>query len=207
MPRTVDRLSRGIRAFNAATSIGVKKKGLSMAVCSTLFWSIIVPSISYGSELGVMRPDEIETIRKFQRYIGRRCQRFPSKSPNFSAYYSLGWLSLDRYIGVKKLLFLKTMAVMKEHAVCKQTLMRKAYDFNNDLEKRVINEYERPIFEILKTARTFGMFDECMRMALNGCHVGKREWSRKVWETAWDWKMRRLPSYINNPILVAYFSR
>ena len=80
--RTEERISKGRRAFNAITSVGIKRKGISMKVGSTLFWSIIAPIVSYGCEVWVLRSDEIELLRKFQRMIGRRCQRLPPKSPN-----------------------------------------------------------------------------------------------------------------------------
>ena len=88
--RTEDRISRGRRAFNAVTSIGIKNKGVCMSVCTTIFWAIIMPNVTYGSELWVLGGNETELLRKFQRYVGRKCQRFPNRSPNYSAYYPLG---------------------------------------------------------------------------------------------------------------------
>ena len=164
MPRTLDKISRGRRTFNAATCIGVKKKGLSMNVCSTLFWSIIAPTVTYGCELWVLRADEKEALNKFQRYMGRKCQRLPSRSPNYSAYLPLGWLSLIRYISAKKLLFLRTIIVMNEMAVCKRILVSRAEDFLQDIDKGSRNEFESPIFEMLKTAHEFGILEICTYM-------------------------------------------
>ena len=45
-PRTEERLSKGRRSFNAITNVGIKKKGISMKVCSTLFWTIIAPIVT-----------------------------------------------------------------------------------------------------------------------------------------------------------------
>ena len=102
MARTEDKISRGRRAFNTITSIGIKSKGVCMAICTTVFWTIIIPIVTFGSELWILRPDEIDLLRKFQRYVGRRCQRFPPRSPNYSSVYPLGWMSIDRFIQVKK---------------------------------------------------------------------------------------------------------
>ena len=55
-------------------------------------------NFSLGRELWVLKGEEIEELRKFQRYIGRRCQRYPKRSPNYSAYTPLGWMSIDRVI-------------------------------------------------------------------------------------------------------------
>ena len=44
-PRTEDRISRGRRAFNAISSIGIKKNGVCINVCTNVFWSIIMPKV------------------------------------------------------------------------------------------------------------------------------------------------------------------
>ena len=58
--RTEDRISRGRRTFNAVTSIGIKSKGVCMSICTTVFWAIIMPIVTYGSELWVLHPDEVK---------------------------------------------------------------------------------------------------------------------------------------------------
>ena len=106
-PRIDDRISKGRREFHSVSGSGIRKKGVNMTVCSYLYWSIIIPIVTYGSELWVMKKDEIESLRKFQRYLGRKCQRFPSRSPNYSACAPLGWISIEKVIFVKKMMFYK----------------------------------------------------------------------------------------------------
>ena len=182
MPRTEDRISRGI---NAVSSIGVRKKGINMATCSILYWSIIVPIVTYGSELWVMSSGKICELRKFQCYIGRRCQRFPKRTPNYSAYIPLGWMSIDRVIQVKKLLFLRTILVMKDHDVCKRILRARANDFSNNVERGRRSENSSPIYEIMSTSIQAGLYDIRMRMINNGCYLSKFEWKKLVWEKIW----------------------
>ena len=100
--RVTERISKGRRCFNALSSLGIKKSGIIMKTCATLFWSIVIPVVTFGSEFWVFKGHEIELLRKFQRQIGRRCQRFPDRSPNYSAYAPLGWLSIDRMVQIKK---------------------------------------------------------------------------------------------------------
>ena len=87
--RLEERISKS-RSFNSITSIGIKKRGVNMKTCSTIVWTLIIPVLTYGCELWILKGKDIEILRKFQRQIGRRCQRFPSKSPNHSAYSPLG---------------------------------------------------------------------------------------------------------------------
>ena len=183
--RTEDRISRGRRAFNSVTSIGIKKKGVCMSVCTTIFWAIIMPIVTYGSELWVLRGNETELLRSFQRYVGRRCQRFPKRSPNYSAYYPLGWISIDRFIKVKKLLFLRTILVMPDDAICKRMLTHKAEIYTEHQVTSARNEFDSPIFEILNVCKEFGIFEKCIEMINGGCYLSKLEWKTMVWDIAW----------------------
>ena len=185
MPRTLDRISKARRAFNAVASLGIKKGGINMSTCSILYWSIIVPIVSYGSELWVLKGEEIAEIRKFQRYIDRRCQRYPKRSPNYSAYTPLGWMSIDRFIQVKKLLFLRTILIADENDTCKRILCTRAVDFANNIGKGRANEHASPIFDLLNTSIEVDLYDICMRMIMNGHHLSKRGWKELVWKKVW----------------------
>ena len=185
MPRTMDRISRGRRAFNAVASLGIKKNGINMSTCSTLFWSIIVPIVTYGCELWVLKGEEIEELRKFQRYIGRRCQRYPKRSPNYSAYTPLGWMSIDRVIQAKKMLFLRTMLIAEDMDISKQILNSRATEFSENLGICRRNEFSSPIYDILNTSIHLEMYDTCMRMIIGGCYYSKSEWKDIVWRKVW----------------------
>ena len=184
-PRTDERISKGRRAFNAVTSVGIKKKGISMRVCSSLFWSIIAPITTYGCEIWVLRGDEIEMLRKFQRMVGRRCQRFPQRSPNYSAYSSMGWLSIDRYIQGKKLMFLRTILELEDDAICKRLLYERSLEYANQRAKASTNEHDSPIYDLLNTSADIGLYEVCMNMIRNEHHYTKQEWKVIVWEKIW----------------------
>ena len=88
-----------------------------VSVCSTIYWAIIIPVVAYRSSLLALRGDEIEKLMSFQRLIGRRCQRFPSHSLNFSAFCPSGWITLDWNIEIRKHLFLHAIMAMKDNAI------------------------------------------------------------------------------------------
>ena len=45
-----------------------------MSIIASLFWTIVVPVVTYGSEVWVMKGDKIESLRKFQQNVGRKSQ-------------------------------------------------------------------------------------------------------------------------------------
>ena len=146
---------------------------------------IIAPIVTYGCEVWVARGDEIDLLRKFQRMIGRKCQRLHPKSPNFSAYLPIGWLSIDRFIQGKKLMFLRTILVLENDAICKRILKERALEFSQNIPKARLNENDSPIFDILNTCIDTGLYDICMNMIHRDQYYTKEQWKLLVWDAVW----------------------
>ena len=195
--RVDERISKGRRAFNSILNTGIKQKGLGMSIITSLYWSIVVPVVTYGSEVWVLKGDEIDALRKFQRYVGRRSQRFPQRSPNFSAYAPLGWVSLEKVVYVKKLLFLRSICVMKDEAISRRLLMNRTHAYNNDRTNGRTNVHNSPMFEIYNVAERVNLLDECLNMALNGHFYGKKDWNRIVWSKVWALEDEEILLYKN----------
>ena len=162
--RTVDKISKGRITLNAAAGLGIKKAGLTISTCNVIMWSVIIPIITYAAELWVLKQSDVRIIDEFQRYAGRRIQRFPRDSPNETSFVGLGWMRLENFICVKKLLFLRTMVVREEMCIYKRVLCSISEVFNNDVRKGIENLNDSPIFEILRIAIMYKLYDEVMRM-------------------------------------------
>ena len=66
--RIEENISKGRRAFCAASGIGIQTGGLTLRICCFIYWTIIVPIVTYASELWVIRDSDIDKLDKFQRY-------------------------------------------------------------------------------------------------------------------------------------------
>ena len=125
-------------------------------------------------------------IRKFQRYVGRRSQRFHQRSPNFSAYTPLGWISLDKVIYIKKLLLFRNICAMKEESPCRAMLSQRARKFYGNRASSKLNVNDSPMFEMFDVAERLNLIDTCFNMIMNGHTYSKKGWSKIVWESAWN---------------------
>ena len=183
--RTTDKIKKGRKTLNAASGIGLRQGGLTMKVCSFLFWSLIVPIVTFASELWVLKDEDINALDAFQRYAGRRVQRFPYHSPNETSFVGLGWMRMENYIAAKKLIFIRTIVAMDD----------------NDRGMCLANKYDSPLFNIFKMAMCFGILNEVMRMIYGLDIRSKRQWSNLIWKRAWlveddDWSFRtRISKY------------
>ena len=99
--RVIEKIRKGRKVFNMASGLGLKPGRLTIKTCSLLFWSMIIPIVLYASELWILKDNDIGILDTFQRYIGRRVQRFPSKSPNETSCVALGWIRSELFVYVK----------------------------------------------------------------------------------------------------------
>ena len=53
------KISKGRKALNAAAGLGLKPGGLSIAGCGIIFWSLVVPIVTFACELWILDDDDI----------------------------------------------------------------------------------------------------------------------------------------------------
>ena len=46
--RTEDKISKDRRGLCAAASLGIRKGGLNMVTCNLIYWSMIIPKVTYA---------------------------------------------------------------------------------------------------------------------------------------------------------------
>ena len=184
--RIEEKISKGRKTLNASTGLGIRKNGLNMGTCNIVFWQVVVPTITFGSEVWVSSETDDELLLNFQRYAGRRVQRFPQRSPNGSSFYGLGWIKLTLYIQIKKLLFILTILMMEPLNVIRRVFELRLSQFSTDTTKCRENRFKSPIFDILEVAINFGLYSIIKDMTLNETPVpSKKTWSNLVWRRAW----------------------
>ena len=193
--RTIDKVKKGRKTLNAASGIGLKRGGLSMKACSFIFWSLIIPVTTFASELWVLKDNDVQLLEDFQRYAGRRVQRFPSCSPKETSFIGLGWMRIENFIAAKKLIFIRTIAKMDDNSPVKNVLIYRSMSFSNNIEKGLDNIFDSPVYNILKYAMCYGIMREVMGLILGTHMYTKKQWSNLVWSKAWqiedqDWEFR-----------------
>ena len=191
--RVEEKISKGRKTLNASTGLGIRKNGLNMITCNMIFWRVVVPTTTFGCEVWIMSERDEENLLNFQKYSGRRVQRFPQRSPSSSSFYGLGWLRLATYIRCKKLIFILTILKMDPTNIIRQIFGLRFATFCENPRNGRTNKYRSPIFDLLNVAISFGLFNVIQEM-INGTSpiVSKTAWSKIIWERAWrlddaDW--------------------
>ena len=185
--RVEEKVSKARRTLNASSGLGVRKNGLSMQACCIIFWSVVVPVLTFSSEVWYLSDDDLDQIINFQRFAGKRVQRFPYRTPRFCSFYGLGWIRLSTYIMIKKLLFILSIIKLDYDNVIRKVFCNSFEAFMANTTQCRKNVYRSPVYEICKACEKFGIID------MVGCIVrgeipipSKKKWSDLLWKKGWE---------------------
>ena len=176
------RLKKARRAFNASMGLGIRKNCLTVATCNIIFWMVIIPILTYGCELWVLSTANVQKLEIFHRYAGRRIQRLHCRSP---IECCIGWIGIERYIQVKKMLFIRTILKMDENAVIRKIFEARFKVFVSDVDKQTRNQFMSPVFDILSISIIFNLLVSINNALVTGVVPSKKVWSYLVWTKAW----------------------
>ena len=184
--RTIEKIAKGRKALNAAAGLGLKPGGLSIKACGMIFWSLVIPIITFACELWVLTDDDIKLLEDFQTYAGRRIQRFSQNSPRATSYVGLGWIRLEVFIYIKKLLFVRTITMLDNTSLYKRIFMARYEVFDQNREYGVENRLQSVTFDILRIADLFGLYEDIGHMLYGTKMYSKKQWRDIVWKKARD---------------------
>ena len=154
-----DKVSKGRKTLNAASAVGIKRNGLPMIACNLIYWAVIIPIVTFGAELWILSEQDNENLMSFQRYAGRRIQRFPKRSPSTTSFFGLGWIRLTTYILIKKLLFIMTILRMDCHNVIRSIFVSRLNYYLVNVEVNKNNRFKSPTFDLLNACSKLGLLN------------------------------------------------
>ena len=158
-----------------------------MQACSIIFWSVVVPVLTFGAKIWHLNNDDIESILSFQKFAGRRVQRFPPRSPKSSSFYGLGWIKLTTYIAIKRLLFILSIIRLDDENIIRKCFINSFNSFKSDVVKGTANVFRSPVYEMCKTCTQFGLLNTVEGIIVGNHPIpSKRKWAELVWGKGWE---------------------
>ena len=104
-------------------------------------------------------------------------------------------MRLENFIAAKKLIFVRTIAIMDDLSPVRRVFALRCNAFIGDIDKGIRNDFDSPSFDILKMALCFNILEEVIRMVNGHVVYSKTQWKNIVWKKAWsiedeDWTFR-----------------
>ena len=180
-----ERLSKARRSLNTLTGLRIRRCGLTVATCSILFWSIVVPIALYGCELWVMSGEHSRLLESFQDYASKKIQRFHPRVPNACSRHSLGWISLGRLVQLRKLLFIRSILVMGHDDVIRVVFIERYRAIKRQGHLDDLHA-ESVVSDLIYTINLFNLNEEVDNMVERDQMYQKNVWKKLVWEGAWS---------------------
>ena len=184
--RVEEKISKGRKTLNAASGLGIRRNGLNVMTCNKIFWSVVVPTLLFGCGLWILNVKDKDNLQAFQRYAGRRIQRFPQRSPNASSFFGLGWMKLTTFVAAKKVIFILSI-FRNEGGLLYRIMALKLREFLDDREKGHQNPNQSIFFDIFRECARLDVLHLVSDMMYGEKPVvSKQLWSRLVWQRAWS---------------------
>ena len=180
-----ERISKARRTFNALTGIGIRKCGLTMVTCNLIFWLVVVPVALYGCELWRLNDESFGLIETFQNYVCKKIQRFHPRAPNACSLYSLGWIRLERYVQVKKMLFIRSILSMEKGSVAKTIFYERVKQLSLPGTPELDEDFSI-VSNLMSVVSVFNMSKEVSNMIERDHIYDKATWRKLVLARAWS---------------------
>ena len=169
--RTEEKVMKARRVLNMSSSLGMRRGGLNLSTCNLIFWTVIMPILCFGCEIWVIKRRDEELLAAFQRYAARRIQRLHTRSVNITSFFCLGWMSIVNYINALKMIFLRSIIVMRDHMPIRRIFINRVNEFIEGQD----NPFESPIIHNLQICADFGLLDTVKNM------IGGNVPSKVIW--------------------------
>ena len=178
--RTIEKIAKARKALNASTNVGIRRGGVNLSTCNLIYWTFVIPTLMFGCEIWVLKKQDCDLLRAFQRYAARRLQRFHFNSLNITSFACLGWIDIVLYIKALKVIFVRTILKMDEHMPVRRVFIERL----NEYQEGQANDYDSPIIQILEFCVELGVLEQVNQMA-RGHTFSKVGWKKIVWDKAW----------------------
>ena len=176
-----DEVSRRIgvanSVINAARGLGSRNIPCDPQVLSKIYWTVAIPQMLYGYDVTPINSSGITLFENAHRKNSKLVQGLALDVPNPTPLANMGWISIDSYIAMIKMLFLMRTLCLPLGNLYREFVIR-------ILKMIIDNQYVSlvsPISSMYEATKRIGIdvkIEQCLR---EGCNFGTyTEWKHLV---------------------------
>ena len=166
-----------------ARGIGSKNVPVAPAILSKVYWNVIIPKLTYGFEVYPVDETGIKNLEFAHRQNCKLIQGLPVNTPTPATYATLGWLSIQTYIDMKKIIFLWQVLCLENTNIYKRVVL---YMWQCIKDGVTHAKTSSPVFDMYKAVSKNGMKDiidsSIVRNSFGNIDDRKAMVKRLIWE-------------------------
>ena len=170
-------------------SIGGRSNPIPPTVASKLYWSMIIPRLTYGLELVELSSNSIRALEKAHLGMAKSIQKLPPNTANIAVLPTLGWWSLSSHLAYKRLMMLWQILSLPMSSLYKAVLIYMFVLLHTNPTR--FQSHGSPIGLIYNACREFGITDMVYDSLLEGRYMSCAQWKVHIRGIIWS-KERRI---------------
>ena len=171
-----DKITDGRKVMVAMKGIGSSRVPLSTKACSKLYWSVAMPTVTYGLEVTEIPEIAFKKLEDAHWSIAKQIQHLPAQTSNPAVLPQLGWMTIEGHVDYIRLMFLWRLLVMPSTSIYKiVTLLRCIHLLNDQIVATT-----GPLFRILCAAKKYNILDLIKNSIYHAKYVSLEMWRKQV---------------------------
>ena len=118
-----DRITAARKLMFSARGIGSHNVPVVPDIMSKIYWSIVIPKMTYGLEVTQVSEQGFQLLEKAHKQNAKMLQGLPQNTPSPGTMATIGWLSIKRYIEMRKLVFLWQMLYLPMNNIYRRVVV------------------------------------------------------------------------------------
>ena len=190
-----DRIKKAKCTLLAARGIGSKSVPVPPSVLSKLYWNVSLSSALYGMEVVPYSSFNVVELEHAHRQNAKIVQGLPSNVPRPSPLMPLGWISLQGYIDIRKIIFLLSIMSLPSQNIYRKIALRIVLECIASMQNGIMS----PVACMYKCVAKYslhGILKDFVTHSNGDLKSAKLKVKRAVWEwetTRWKCTMLMYP--------------
>jgi len=201
-----DRISSGRSRFYCTLSIGSGCNRLPPNILSKLYWSVVIPHVTYGLEIVSLSHKSKTRLESAHANMAKIIQHLPSQAANVVSLAALGWWSIDTYLSYRRLILMWHILLLPMSSIYKVVLINTFCMLHNREYGNYIT-YDSPVGLMYRTCVSCGIDKFVYQSITSGVYISMEVWKVRTKSLMWRIEKKIFMNACITHISVSRFSK
>ena len=170
-------VSKGRRCFYASLSLGNRFNPVPPLILSRLYWSIVIPSMTYGLELVNLSHGAEWALEAAHLSMARVIQGLPTQTSRPAILAPLGWWSIHALLAYRRMVLLWRVLLLPSSSFSKIVLVFRICEF---VKSGTLGDHYGPVMLCIASLKEYGLLSYVLNCVRTGILCSISEWKMRV---------------------------